>query len=109
MIRRRLFCRSLGALLAAALLAGCQPGLATQQDLAARVGAARRQCESATPATRVKICGSAKICQVAALSAAETIQQAQAARAQGNTDAVIEAAAAGLAVLASGACAKGGW
>lgn len=96
-------------LLAAALLAGCQPGLATQQNLAARVGLARHQCEAAPPASRVKTCASAKICQVAALSAAETIQQAQAKRAQGETDAVIEAAAAGLAVLASGACAKGGW
>lgn len=90
-------------------LTACQPGLATQQDLAARVGKSHMQCEAASPAAKIKICASARICQVAALSAAENIQLAQQARAQGNTDAVLEATAAGLAVLASGACSKGGW
>lgn len=97
-----------GAMLTAALSA-CQPGLATQQDLAARVSAASKQCQAASSGTRVKVCAQAKICQTAALSAAQTIQQAQSARAQGNTDPVVEAAAAGLAVLASGACRQGGW
>lgn len=98
------------ALFSVCLLTACTPKLVVQQTLAQRVHRATVACVALPVGPqKAKLCSDALLCQSAAQSAAEAVQKAQAAVAGGSTDVAAEARAAGLTVLADGACRRGGW
>lgn len=97
--------RKVGVVVLLILLIACPANLSMQQTLAERVHHATQACV-ALPAGPPQLECSAKAlrCARAAKLAAEAIQRAQTATAEGNTAVTAEAASAGLVVLATEAC-----